>query len=140
MKLFIASLMMVSAGFAQADESVRVLKLSKLNCQVPVEQGNPTVTVDVTLANDTSVDFVTIAIKGPKVSETFFIQLEQGSFENQLSTGNIGTLAIQEGFAQEDGVLKKAGFLVLNKDASGNFGGMLAGLNSIFPLTCGPAK
>jgi hypothetical protein len=140
MKMFIASILFLGLA-AQAEEPSMILNFNKLSCVVPVQEGSPSVNLEITLANDMSVDFVTLTLTGPKAQkDVLFIQLEKGAFEKQLSAGSIGTLVIQEGFGQENGVVKKAGFLVLNRDGAGNFSGMMAALSNIYPLSCGPVN
>jgi hypothetical protein len=114
---------------------------TKLNCQVPNDQGASVVALEISKAADTSVDFVTFTLTSPNVKAvTLFTQMEPGTYEKQISGGQLGTLVLQENAAQENGVVKNAGFIVLNKEADGTFSGMMAALSNIYPLTCSVNK
>ena len=124
----------------QAEEPAVILNVKKLSCHVPIQDTVPRVQLDISLANDTSVDFITLNLSGPNLKETLFIQMEKGSLEKQLTAGTLGLLVLQEGASQENGVIKKSGFLALSKAETEEFTGMLAALGNIYPLICVAVK
>jgi hypothetical protein len=147
MSKVIASILVLISLVAQADhqpvlesEEASITNIGKLNCVVPIQDAAPVVSLEVALANDTSVDFVTLTLTSPTSKEILFMQLEKGALETQMAAGAVSMMVIQEGFGQENGVIKKAGLLNLQKDEAGNFGGILLAMGNIYPLACEVVK
>lgn len=125
-KLLVAALIMIGS-LAMADTTV-------LNCSV-VESQN--VTLNVTLADDQSVDFVIVNLVHAKNGATqFFSQMDKGSVQTQIGQGFLNILALTEKSGSEDGVIVNTGFLGLGAEADGTFAGFLAANSNIYPLTC----
>lgn len=108
----------------------------KMTCQVPVETGASVYKLEILLGNDTSSDFITFSLTGPQGTEVLFNQIEKGALDQQIAAGQVGMLALQESVMMDNGVIKNAGLISLNREADGSFAGMLIALGSIYPLAC----
>lgn len=126
MKKMIAAALILMGSSAMADTTV-------LKCVVP---GSTSVTLNVDLADDQSVDFVIVSLSEKKSQSTFFSQMDKGTVAAQLQNGFLNLLALTDKSAQEDGVIKNTGFLGLGKENDGSFGGFLAANGNIYPLSC----
>ena len=129
--LFMALLLI--GGTAMADQATATPHLS---CVVPVENAPSTMKLEVSLGADASIDFVTLTLTGPGTNETLFMQMDKGTFADSLKKGSFQTLLLQETFAVADGVYKNAGIISVQKDAKGNYTGLMAALSNIYPLNC----
>lgn len=140
MKNIIVAVLLTTAfqvhASALESQDVVTTNFTKLDCVVPLKDAAPVVHVDVALANDTSVDFVTVTITGRKSNDVLFVQVEKGSVDAQLDQNGLSLMLIQEGVSVEDGVIKKAGVLSLQKDADGKFNGAMLALGNIYQLSC----
>lgn len=126
MKSFILAALLLSGTSVFADTQL-------MTCKV---QNSTFVSLNVTLGDDQTVDFVTIVL-GEKAKQTvFFSQMDKGSVQDQLNNGYLNLLALTEKSAQVDGVIVNTGFLGLGKEADGSFGGFLAAQGNIYPLSC----
>jgi hypothetical protein len=134
MKSLFLSVLLI-AGAAMAADPVAATP-TKLSCEIPVQTGTPTVKLEMSLGADTSVDFLTLTLTGTAKTETLFMQMEKGTFAKGLQDGQFSTLVLQEGFSQEAGVYKNAGIIALDKKTDGTFGGMMAAMGNIYPLSC----
>ena len=126
MKKMIAAALILMGSSAMADTTV-------LKCVVP---GSTSVTLNVDLADDQSVDFVIVSLSEKKSQSTFFSQMDKGTVAAQLQNGFLNLLALTDKSAQEDGVIKNTGFLGLGQENDGSFGGFLAANGNIYPLSC----
>lgn len=134
MKSLFVSLLLV-AGSAMAQNHLSGMATT-LSCVVPVEGAASLVNLDVTVSTEESVDFVMLTLTGPNTNEILFTQMEKGSFSEGLASGNVTMMIIQEGFAQEAGVLKKAGIFSVSKNTDGSYQGIMAALGNLYPLAC----
>lgn len=125
-KMILAAMILMGSSAMAANTTI-------LKCTIPESQ---TVRLEIELADDQSVDFVTVHLKEQSDETVFFSQMDKGSVATQLKNGFINLLALTEKSAQEDGVIKNTGFLGLAKDANGTFGGFLAALGNVYPLSC----
>lgn len=125
-KLIMAALMLVGSS-AMADTTV-------LKCVVPSETN--AVTLHIDLADDQSVDFVTVSLNERTKSAVFFSQMDKGTIAAQLQAGFLNLLALTETTDQVDGVILNTGFLGLSLESNGTFGGFLAANGNIYPLSC----
>ncbi|KHD88930.1 MAG: hypothetical protein OM95_05500 [Bdellovibrio sp. ArHS] len=123
-KLIVAALVLMGSS-AMAD--------TVLNCAVPESQF---VSLNIDLADDQSVDFVTVSLSEKTKQSIFFSQMDKGTVVEQMNNGFLQLLALTDKSAQEDGVIKNTGFLALGKEANGSFGGFLAANGNIYPLSC----
>lgn len=124
-KMILAALLLVGSS-AMANTSV-------LKCIVPESH---TVSLNIELEDDQSVDFVTVQLNEQNNQTVFFSQMDKGSVDAQIKSGFINLLALTEKSTQEDGVIKNTGFLGLSKEANGTFSGFLAANGNIYPLSC----
>ncbi len=124
-KMIVAALVLMGTS-AMADTTV-------LSCVVPQSSS---VTLNVDLADDESVDFVMVNLSEKSSQSVFFSQMDKGTVAAQIKGGFLNLLALTDKTAQEDGVIKNTGFLGLGKEADGSFGGFLAANGNIYPLTC----
>lgn len=104
-----------------------------LSCKV---QDSKSVSLNVTLADDQQVDFVTVVLVEKSKQAVFFSQMDKGTVQDQLTNGYLNLLALTEKSARVDGVIVNTGFLGLGKEADGTFGGFLAAQGNIYPLSC----
>lgn len=104
-----------------------------LNCAVPESK---TVSLNIELADDQSVDFVTVNLNESSNTSVFFSQMDKGSVAEQIKNGFVNLLALTERTKAEDGVIKNTGFLGLAKEADGSFSGFLAANGNVYPLSC----
>jgi hypothetical protein len=137
----VLTLILLLGSIAQArpaieGEFAQIKNVTKLDCVVPVQNAPPSVRLDVSLSNDTSVDFITVTVIGVKSKDVLFTQIDKGSLDSQLKAGAVSIMVIQEGFAQEAGVIKKAGALNLQKTEDGRFSGVMLAMANIYPLSC----
>lgn len=109
-----------------------------LACQVPSKETKKedTVRVDVLMANDTSIDFVTFQVKEKSGQKILFIQATKGSVEKKLSSGALSTLVMEETAGQEAGVYKNSGLFNLQVAQDQSYQGMLIAFGNIYPLVC----
>ncbi|WP_374077440.1 hypothetical protein [Bdellovibrio bacteriovorus] len=124
-KLIVAALVLMGSS-AMADTTV-------LKCVVPE---STSVTLNVDLADDQSVDFVVVSLNEKSNQSVFFSQMDKGTVAAQIQNGFLNLLALTDKSSQEDGVIKNTGFLGLGKEADGSFGGFLAANGNIYPLSC----
>ena len=137
MKSLLLTLLLVGgAAMAETTPADTTTAVPHLSCTVPVQTGPSTFKIEISLGNDASVDFVTLAITGPSTTETLFIQMDKGAFADALKNGSFQTLILQETIAMVDGVYKNAGIISVQKDASGVYTGLMAALGNIYPLSC----
>ena len=126
MKSFIVAALIFAGTSAFADTQV-------LSCKVP---NSTSVSLNITLADDQAVDFVTVVLAEKAKQVLFFSQMDKGTVQDQLNNGYLNLLALTEKSAQVDGVIINTGFLGLSKDTDGSFGGFLAAQGNIYPLAC----
>lgn len=127
MKKVIFSLALL-AGF-----SAHAAQVPAFKCTVPSK--NPTVTIDVAVSDNESVDFVTVDLND-KTKASLFMQMEKGSFQKQIDAGSLTTLVLGEQFSQgDDGVIRDAGILGLGLEA-GQWSGLLSVKGNVYPLEC----
>lgn len=126
MKSFIVAALIFVGTSALADTQV-------LSCKVP---NSTSVSLNITLADDQAVDFVTVVLAEKAKQVLFFSQMDKGTVQDQINNGYLNLLALTEKSAQVDGVIVNTGFLGLSKDTDGNFGGFLAAQGNIYPLDC----
>lgn len=124
-KMIVAALVLLGSS-AMADTTV-------LSCVVPESSS---VSLNVDLADDQSVDFVMVSLSEKNSQSVFFSQMDKGAVAAQLQSGFLNLLALTDKSAQEDGVIKNTGFLGLGKEADGSFSGFLAANGNIYPLSC----
>lgn len=105
-------------------------------CQVPVEIGESQVSLELTLGNDLSIDFVTVALNDVEKSILFYTQIEKGELAKDMATGRISYLLLSEDANKSEGVIRNAGYLVIEKDFDGNQTGFFSAEGNIYPLTC----
>lgn len=116
------------AGF-----SANAAQVPAFKCMVPAKTS--TVTVNVAVSDSESVDFVTIDVND-KTTTNLFMQLEKGSFQKQIDTGSLTTLALGDQFQQgDDGVIRDAGILALGLE-NGKWSGLLSAKGNVYPLEC----
>ncbi|MBV2167249.1 MAG: hypothetical protein KUL82_00970 [Bdellovibrio sp.] len=123
-KLIVAALVLMGSS-AMADTTV-------LKCAVP----ESSVSLNVDLADDQSVDFVIVSLNEKSSQTVFFSQMDKGTVAAQIKGGFFNLLALTDNTTQEDGVIKNTGFLILGKEADGSFGGLLAAKGNVYPLVC----
>ncbi|QLY25899.1 hypothetical protein [Bdellovibrio sp. KM01] len=129
MKKLIAAALILAGSTAFADSTV-------LKCSAPSK--GKAATINVTLGDDTSVDFLTMEVSEKTGSSTFFAQLDKGTVANQLKQGYLQMLALTEKSAQtEDGVIRNTGFFGVSSDNKGaSFSGFMAANGNIYPVSC----
>lgn len=127
MKKFVMAALMLMASSAMADTTV-------LKCVVPSNTNSVTLTVD--LADDQSVDFITVNLVERSKNSLFFSQMDKGTVANQIKNGFLNLLALTDKSAQVEGVIMNTGFLGLGLENDGTFGGFLAANGNIYPLSC----
>lgn len=123
--LIVAALLLIGSS-AMAETTV-------LKCKVP---DSTSVSLNVELADDQSVDFIIVSLIEKNGSSAFFSQMDKGTVSEQLKNGFLNLLALTDKSAQEDGVIKNTGFLGLGLENNGTFGGFLAANGHIYPLSC----
>lgn len=107
-----------------------------LNCVVPQEGAAPTVTAVIEASEESQGDFVTFTINEPNVAPlVYFNQIEKGEFARGIASGTFMTVVLAEDLKVENGVIKGAGILVLEKNGT-DFAGLATVNNSIYPLQC----
>ena len=126
MKSIIIAALVLMGSSAMADTTV-------LKCAVPE---STSVSLNIDLADDQSVDFVMVHLTEKNNQSVFFSQLDKGTVDGQIQAGFLNILALTDKSAQEDGVIKNTGFLGLGKEADGSFSGFLAANGNIYPLSC----
>ncbi|KYG67134.1 hypothetical protein AZI86_08980 [Bdellovibrio bacteriovorus] len=126
MKAFIVAALIFAGTSAFADTQV-------LSCKVP---NSTSVSLNIALGDDQSVDFVTVVLVEKAKQVLFFSQMDKGTVQDQIDAGYLNLLALTDKSAQVDGVIVNTGFLGLSKDTDGSFGGFLAAQGNIYPLTC----
>jgi len=116
-----------------AGVSTQAAQVPVFNCTVP---GKPsTVTLEVAVSDNESVDYVTVTLND-KGAINLFTQMEKGGAQKQVAAGNLGTLVFGEQISQgDDGVLRDSGILSLSQDA-GKWNGLLSAKGSVYPLEC----
>ncbi|HEY8272782.1 MAG TPA: hypothetical protein VIG33_17950 [Pseudobdellovibrionaceae bacterium] len=123
--------MTLLAGFSTHAAQVPVFK-----CNVPVKTSTPTVSVNVSISDNESVDYITVQLND-KTATNLFMQLEKGSLQKQITAGGVTTLVLGDQFSQgADGVIRDGGVLGLGTDTSGKWSGMLAAKGNVYPLEC----
>lgn len=129
MKKLIAAALVLVGSSAMADTTL-------FNCVVPSNTNS--VTLTVTKADDTSVDYVIASLNEKSGSSDFFNQMDPGTVDAQLANGFLQMLALTERSAQDpnDGVITNTGFLTLNAEKDGSFSGILFAKGNIYPLAC----
>lgn len=126
MKSFIVAALIFAGTSAFADTQV-------LSCKVP---NSTSVSLNITLADDQTVDFVTVVLVEKAKQAMFFSQMDKGTVQDQINNGYLNLLALTEKSSQVDGVIVNTGFLGLGKESDGSFGGFLAAQGNIYPLAC----
>lgn len=124
--LLIASLMLIGSS-AMAETTL-------MNCVVPAETKAVSLTVEI--ADDQSVDFVTVNLVEKSAASLFFSQMDKGAVAEQMKNGFLNLLALTEKTNQVDGVITNTGFLALGAESSDTFSGFLAANGNIYPLNC----
>lgn len=104
-----------------------------LDCVVPESKS---VSLIVDLADDQSVDFVTVSLNEKSNQSIFFSQMDKGTVVDQIKNGYFNLLALTDKSGQEDGVIVNTGFMGLSKESANSFGGFLAANGNIYPLSC----
>jgi hypothetical protein len=104
-----------------------------MDCKV---SESSSVTLNIDLADDQQVDFVTVTLNEKSGDSIFFSQMDKGTVEAQLKNGFFQMLALTDNSSQEDGVIKNTGFLGLGLENDGSFSGFLAANGNIYPLIC----
>lgn len=104
-----------------------------LACKVP---NSTAVSLNITLGDDQTVDFVTVTLNEKTKQGFFFSQMDKGAVQDQMSNGYLNLLALTEKSGQVDGVIVNTGFLGLSQETDGSFGGFLAAQGNIYPLAC----
>ena len=107
-----------------------------ISCVVPVQNGTPTVSINVSAQFESNADFVMFTLKDKDTTTTLFSQTEKGQVAEELKNGGLSLLVLTESFAQENGVLKNAGFFAIGKNDDGTVGGILSALGNVYPLSC----
>lgn len=105
-------------------------------CQVPVEIGESQVSLELTLGNDLSIDFITVTLNDVEKSILFYTQIKIGELSKDMASGRISYLVLSEEATKSEGVIRNAGFLVIEKDFDGNQTGFFSAEGNIYPLTC----
>lgn len=127
MKMILAAATLLIGTSAFADTNITT-------CVVPSETN--AVTLNVVLADDQSVDFVTVNLVEKSAASMFFSQMDKGTVAQQIQAGFLNVLALTEKTNQVDGVITNTGFLALSQEAGGKFSGFLAAKGNIYPLDC----
>lgn len=127
MKSIATLIALFASQIALADTTV-------LKCVVPSETN--AVTMNIVLAADQSVDFITFELNQKSETPALFAQLEKGELTKQMSQGYVNMLVLTEETSQEEGVITKAGFLGLSQDTANSFSGFIAAFGNIYPLAC----
>lgn len=124
--LLIAALMLIGSS-AMAETTL-------MNCVVPSETN--AVNLSVEIADDQSVDFVTVNLIEKSKASLFFSQMDKGAVAEQMKNGFLNLLALTEKTNQVDGVITNTGFLALGAETADTFSGFLAANGNIYPLNC----
>ncbi len=114
-------------------------KATTLNCVVPMDKGTPVISATVDASEESSGDFVTLTINEPQKSAlVYFNQMEKGAFSKGIAEGSLVTLVVSESAKMENGAVKGAGFLVLQKDDQnpGSLSGFASINDTFYPLEC----
>ena len=127
-KMFVAIL----ASFA----SVAMADTTILSCSVPSEAATPAVTLNVDLAADQSIDFLTIYVNEASSNSIFFSQMDKGAVAEQLKQGYLNMLVLTEQTGQVDGVITNSGFFAVFKEDATTYSGFLAANGNVYPLAC----
>jgi hypothetical protein len=106
-----------------------------LNCVVPQEGAAPVIQVAIEAVEESNGDFLTVTITEPGQNLLYFNQLDKGAFRQGLQDGSIVTLVLSETAKMENGALKGAGFLVLQRDGA-TFAGFASLNDTFYPLQC----
>ena len=127
MKLnIIALLVSVSFSAVAADKAF-------FDCVVPSEAATK-ITVKATISQESTVDFIRLTVVDGQTTQ-FFSQTEKGQVDSQLQSGSVGLLLVSDSSRQENGTIRNAGFMGLQK--SGNkLSGFMSVQSSIYPLDC----
>ncbi|MFM6928950.1 MAG: hypothetical protein ACKOX6_10835 [Bdellovibrio sp.] len=129
MKKLIVAALVLAGSSAFADSTV-------LKCAMSAKAAKPA-TINVTLGEDATADFVTMTVTEKTGTAQFFSQLDKGTVANQLGQGYLQMLALTEKTSQtEDGVIKNTGFFGVSKEADGSFSGFMAANSNIYIITC----
>lgn len=107
-----------------------------LNCVVPVQTGNPSTSMILTLGADLSADFILLNITDGTNKAQLFSQMEKGELSRDLAKGSVSMLMLQESYSQQGGVIRNAGFFAVSKDENGAFRGFLSAMGNLYPLSC----
>lgn len=110
-------------------------KAATVNCVVPQEGAAPVITAVIEATEESQGDYMTLTITEPSASLVYFNQLEKGAFNKGIAEGSLVTLVISETAKIENGAIKGAGFLVLQKDGA-NFSGFASLNDTFYPLQC----
>lgn len=105
-------------------------------CQVPVDTDESVVNLEMTIGDDLSLDFVTITLNDLKQSYIFFTQLPKGQLAKDIKSGQLEYLVLTEETAQSEGVVRQSGYLMISKDDTGNFSGLISAVGNVYPLNC----
>lgn len=105
-------------------------------CQVPVDDDEGVVSLEMTIGGDLSLDFLTITLNDVNKSQIFFTQLPKGQLAKDIKSGELEYLMLTEESAQSNGVVTQSGYLMITQDDSGDFSGLIAALGNVYPLLC----
>jgi hypothetical protein len=105
-------------------------------CEVPVSGDESSVTLEMTLGDDLSIDFLTITLNDLDQSHIFFTQMAKGKLRSDIKAGKLDYLLVTEDTIQTSGIVRKSGYLVINKDEPGVFSGFISALGNLYPLAC----
>lgn len=105
-------------------------------CQVPVDNDEAVVNLEMTIGGDLSLDFLTVTLNELNENFIFFTQLPKGQLAKDIKSGQLEYLLLTEESSQTNGVVKKAGYLMMTKEDAGNYSGMVAAVGNVYPLIC----
>ncbi len=127
MKLNIIALLVSLSFSAVAEEK------AFFDCVVPSDAATK-VTVKATISNESTVDFVRLTVVDGQTTH-LFSQTEKGQIDSQLKSGSLGLLLVSDTSRQENGVIRNAGFMGLQK-ANNKLSGFMSAQTNIYPLEC----
>lgn len=113
--------------------SAQAAQVPAFKCMVPANA--PSVSVNISVSDNESVDFVTVDLND-KAKVNLFMQMEKDSFKKQVDAGQLTTLVLGDQFQQgNDGVIRDSGILALGLE-NGKWGGLLSAKGNVYPLDC----
>jgi hypothetical protein len=129
--LVLVAAILTNASAAHAQQSREVL-----DCTVPVQNGQPTVSLTLSISYESASDFVVVTLNEAGQTTSLFTQMGKGEFDSSLAAGQLGFLLLEEGFSQESGVIRNAGFFLAAKGETGEITGFLSAKGNVYPLAC----